>query len=61
MCISSEKNYCPQVDYRLRKFKDILDFVKSLSGPEREKIIDEIQIDNYFEEYDNSEVIKNSD
>ena len=44
-------------NYRLRKYKDILNFVKKLSIPDREKLIDEIQIDKYFIEYENSEVV----
>ena len=45
---------------RESKYLNILDWIKKLSIPEKERIIDEIQIDNYFDTYDNSEVIKTS-
>lgn len=43
---------------RVTKYKNILEWVESLSIPEREKIIDEIQIDKYFEELEKCEVVK---
>lgn len=49
-----------QDTYRSRKYKDILQFIKSLGLEDREKLIDEIQVENYFLEYDNSEVVKNN-
>jgi len=47
----------PNNNYRLRKYKDILNFIEKLSIPDREKLIDKIQIENYFIEYANSEVV----
>jgi hypothetical protein len=44
---------------RSSTYKNILTWVKTLSIPEREKIIDEIQIDAYFDNYDKSEMVIN--
>ncbi len=39
------------------KYKNLLEWVKTKSIPERKKIIDEIKISNYFAEYDKTEVV----
>ena len=44
---------------RSPKYMNILELVKKLSIPTRRQIIDEIKIDLFFDEYDNSEVVIN--
>lgn len=62
--MSFEKNYCSDFNKGLRKYKDIIDFLKIKSIPERERIIIDIQATDLFnkfmEDYENSEVVKNN-
>jgi len=58
--VSFEKKNCSNSNKGLQKYKSILDFVKSLSIPERKKLITEIQIDNYFDELSKCEVVKDN-
>ncbi|KKN33656.1 hypothetical protein LCGC14_0801490 [marine sediment metagenome] len=48
----------PTIDNRLRQYKDILNFVKTLNLEEREELIREIEVDKAFEEYKDSVVVK---
>lgn len=57
----NEEKYCSNSNKGKAKFKDLVEFIKSLSIPERKKLIDEIQVDNYFNELDSYEVITNSE
>ncbi len=48
---SMDKNYYSK-DSRKLKYKNLLEWVKTKTFPERKKIITEIKISNYFDEYD---------
>lgn len=51
----------PLVNTSSIKYKNLIEFVKELSIPERQKIIDKIQIDTYFNDLDEYKVITNGE